>query len=356
MSITFYSPSTNLPNFAGYVIEQHRTFPASPLEKNNLCPCVGLALFSSFDAGQCYSSSRAIVHKHIHPWRRKVLESCKGMVNPDPVGAPPTVNDDDSPQRRRRRRNTDDNEDDGKRRMKLVHGNKGCVPWNKGIKHSEETRERISRRTKEALSDPKIRKKMAEAPRTMSNLTKARIRTSLTRLWGERLKWKRSREKFMQLWAESIAKAAKVGMSDEKELDWDSYDKLAEELTLLWVQKTEQQAKDEKIARLRAAYVKAEKAARLSQKRREREENARPREGSIKKRSQKSKEERERLAEFREEKLKERLMKIHKKKSSIKQVSSDHQRPWEKLDLDLAKGLKKETSLADQIHFAKSRK
>ncbi|KAG6424468.1 hypothetical protein SASPL_114886 [Salvia splendens] len=50
---------------------------------------------------------------------------------------------------------------------RIGHGNKGRVPWNKGRKHSEETRERISRKTKEALKDPKVRKKMSEAPRVL---------------------------------------------------------------------------------------------------------------------------------------------------------------------------------------------
>lgn len=40
---------------------------------------------------------------------------------------------------------------------KTTHGNKGRVPWNKGRKHSEETREKISRKTKEALKDPKVK-------------------------------------------------------------------------------------------------------------------------------------------------------------------------------------------------------
>ncbi|KAL3636907.1 hypothetical protein CASFOL_019206 [Castilleja foliolosa] len=135
-----------------------------------------------------------------------------------------------------------------------------------------------------------VRKKMSEAPRTLSNQTKAKIRASLTSLWGTRLKWKRSREKFLQLWAGSIATAAKKGGIDEQELDWDSYDKLKQEIALLQTEWT------------------AEKA------------------------------------------------KIHKKKSAVNQVSSQHQRPWEKLDLEFANGLRQENSLADQIRFAKNRR
>lgn len=54
------------------------------------------------------------------------------------------------------------NSKDGKekevdRRRKIGLANRGKVPWNKGRKHSPETREKIRQRTKEALSDPKVK-------------------------------------------------------------------------------------------------------------------------------------------------------------------------------------------------------
>ncbi|KAK6132654.1 hypothetical protein DH2020_033606 [Rehmannia glutinosa] len=268
-----------------------------------------------------------------------VLESCKGVKSD--LSEEPNLTE--KIQVDSQYQESVDMEDDKEiqRRIKIGHRNKGKVPWNKGRKHSEETRERIRRRTKEALKDPKP--------------------------VGKRLKWKRSREKFLQSWAESIAKAAKLGGSDQQELDWDSYDKLKREIALQQIHQTAEKAKAKEMARIRAqraAEAKAEKMARLAEKRREREENAKARGASIRKRNKKSKEEKERLAEFQEEKLKERLMKfshfgrkqIHKKKSAINQVSNQHQRPWEKFDLDFAKGLQKETSLADQIRFAKNRR
>lgn len=202
---------------------------------------------------------------------------------------------------------------------------------------------------------------MSEAPRTLSDQTKIKIRASLTRLWGKRLKWKRSREKFLQSWAESIAIAAKIGGNDEQELDWDSYDKLKQEIALLQIHRAAEKAKAKEMARTRAARAaeaKAEKMARLAQKRREREENSKVRGVSIRKRNKKSKEEKERLAEFQEVKLKERLLKIQKKKSAINQVSNPHQRPWENFDLEFVKReqLRKGVSLAEQIRFAKNRR
>lgn len=131
-------------------------------------------------------------------------------------------------------------------------------------------------------------------------------------LWGKRLKQKRSREKFVQSWAQSIAKAAKIGGSDQQELDWDSYDKLKREIAILQIHQAAEMAKAKEMARTRAArsaQLKAEKVARLAQKRREREEKAKIG-GTLIRRNRKSKEEKEKLAEFQEEKLKERLMKV----------------------------------------------
>ncbi|XP_073159280.1 uncharacterized protein [Henckelia pumila] len=251
-------------------------------------------------------------------------------------------------------------EDDGEVHRRN-HANKGRVPWNKGRRHSEETRQKIRQRTKEALKDPKVRKKMSECPRSLSNQTKARIRASLTKLWGKRLQWKRSREKFFQSWAESIATAAKMGGSDQQELDWDSYDKITREIALQQLRHDEEHAKAKEMARIqaeRAAQLKAEKMAKMAERRREREEKASVKGESVKKRNKRSKEEKEKLAEFQEIKLKERLMKIHRKKSIINQAINQRQRPWEKFDLDFVKGetIPKEVTLADQIRFAKDRR
>ncbi|KAK6154290.1 hypothetical protein DH2020_008538 [Rehmannia glutinosa] len=345
-------PRTILPNFA-YVIE-HTTYSTSRASLvKNTCPCVALGIFSSFKGPySCRAMDKGIYSRRTP----HVLESCKGVKSD--LSEEPNLTE--KIQVDSQYQESVDMEDDKEiqRRIKIGHRNKGKVPWNKGRKHSEETRERIRRRTKEALKDPKVRKKMSEAPRVLSDQTKVKIRASLTSLWEKRLKWKRSREKFLQSWAESIAKAAKLGGSDQQELDWDSYDKLKREIALQQIHQTaEKRAKEmARIRAQRAAEAKAEKMARLAEKRREREENAKARGASIRKRNKKSKEEKERLAEFQEEKLKERLMKIHKKKSAINQVSNQHQRPWEKFDLDFAKGLQKETSLADQIRFAKNRR
>ena len=55
-------------------------------------------------------------------------------------------------------------------------------------------------------------------------------------MWGERLKMKKSREKFLSPWAERIAEAARKGASGQQELQWDSYDKIKESWKLAAVQ------------------------------------------------------------------------------------------------------------------------
>ncbi|KAI3716222.1 hypothetical protein L6452_23413 [Arctium lappa] len=250
---------------------------------------------------------------------------------------------------------SDINKNEIRRRKKIGLANKGRVPWNKGKKHSAETRKLISQRTKEALKDPKVRKKMSECPRTLSEQTKAKIRATITRQWRERLKWKKSREKFISTWAESIANAAKKGGHGQQELDWDSYEKIERELALQQLQRSADVAKAKEMAQIRAerrAKAKAEKAKLTLQKRMAKVK------GLAKKSLKKSKEEKEELAAAEDLKLKERLTKIHRKKSVNDQLSSRDHRAWERLDLEfLKKDTKKEdVSLADQIRDVKNKK
>ncbi|RDX84182.1 hypothetical protein CR513_34806, partial [Mucuna pruriens] len=134
------------------------------------------------------------------------------------------------------------------RRMRIGLANKGKVPWNKGRKHSAETRERIRQRTIEALRDPKVRKKMAEHPYSHSDQTKAKISDSLRRVWHERLKSKRSMEQFLLSWAQNIANAAKKGGSGQEELDWDSYDKKKQQLELHQLLQAEEKGNEKLMA------------------------------------------------------------------------------------------------------------
>lgn len=81
---------------------------------------------------------------------------------------------------------------------------------------------------------------------------------------------------FMQSWRENIAKAAKKGGSGEQELDWDSYEKIQEEMVRLrQLQRTTQKAKEKEMARVKAekeAQIKAIKRVILTQKRKDHQE------------------------------------------------------------------------------------
>ncbi|XP_010277763.1 PREDICTED: uncharacterized protein LOC104612140 [Nelumbo nucifera] len=253
------------------------------------------------------------------------------------------------------------------RRRKIGLANKGRIPWNKGRKHTAETRELIRQRTIEALRDPKVRKKMSEYPHAHSELSKARIGRALRRVWAKRLKWTRLKEKFYLKWEESIAEAARSGGDDQQELDWDSYDKIKAEMANQQLQWAADKAKARELAKLRAeraAKARAEKMERLAQKRKERDLKPKAREQTQKKIQRKSKEEKEELAISKELKLKERLTKIHKKKSMDAKISmqrnmvNGHHPTIEKLDLEFIRRekMRRAVSLADQIRAAKSKR
>ncbi|OMO92418.1 hypothetical protein COLO4_17596 [Corchorus olitorius] len=146
---------------------------------------------------------------------------------------------------------SNDESKEEQRRRKIGLANKGRVPWNKGKKHSAETRLRIKERTLEALRDPKVRKKMIGNPRTHSEQSKEKIGSSLRCLWSKRLKWKRLGERFFLSWSESIAEAARKGGSDQPELEWDSYDKIKQEIALEQLRCAEEKAKGKEMAKIR---------------------------------------------------------------------------------------------------------
>ncbi|KAG6790414.1 hypothetical protein POTOM_006567 [Populus tomentosa] len=254
-----------------------------------------------------------------------------------------------------------------RRKRKKKHGNKGRIPWNKGRKHTAETRALIKQRTIEALTNPQVRKKMSGHPRAHSEAIRAKISSSLRQLWGKRLKWKRLRENFFLSWTKRIARAAKEGGIDQQELDWDGYDKIKKEITLKQLQGAMEKAKGEEIAKRkveREKKEKEEKMERVAQKREEREEKAMEREETKRKAHRKSKKKTEESSIARKLTLKKRLTKIRKKKSTDDQMigqeasSPSLSRAWEKLNAEICKREKvpRETSLADQIQAAKNKK
>ncbi|KAF3442431.1 hypothetical protein FNV43_RR16347 [Rhamnella rubrinervis] len=253
------------------------------------------------------------------------------------------------------------------RREKIGLANKGKVPWNKGRKHSEETRERIKQRTIESLKNPKVRKKMSGRPCSHSGQVKAKISSALRRIWRKRLKVKRSREKLFLSWAESIAEVAKTGGSDQEMLDWNSYDMIKQDLIQQQLRLVTERAKENEMARIiraeKLAQARAEKLEKLAHKRKMDEEKARGKENK-KERKKKAKASRKSNGDNDELKLKQRLTKICQKISINVQVSNrgatvtSHVPAWEKLDLELIKTerLQRDVSFAEQIRAAKTKK
>ncbi|GAU35753.1 hypothetical protein TSUD_370190, partial [Trifolium subterraneum] len=141
------------------------------------------------------------------------------------------------------------------RRIRIGLANKGRVPWNKGREHTPETRERIRIRTIEALRDPKVKSRgrvlnrgRRDAASIALDQIKEKISYSQRRLWQERLKSKRVRERFFLLWEQNIANAAKKGGTGQEELDWDSYDRRKEQLVFHRILLAEEKEKEKLMA------------------------------------------------------------------------------------------------------------
>ncbi|WJX93957.1 hypothetical protein P8452_75429 [Trifolium repens] len=294
-----------------------------------------------------------------------------------------------------------------KRRMRIGLANKGKVPWNKGREHTAETREKIRMRTIEALKNPKVKKKMAEhPPHYHSDQIKVKISYSQRRVWQERLKSKRVQEqpfllweqnianaakkggigqeeldwdsydkikeqlmfhqilqekekekeklmaiagakKFIQSWTENIAKAAKIGGSGEQELDWDSYEKIKEEMIILnELQRIRGKVKAKEMAITKAekeALIKAIKKIMLSRKRKYLQERIKARENIKSQRYRNPEEDRRAVEVTQEFKLFSKLTKNHES-NIIRELDLEHIRKEK---------MQKKASLADQIEAAK---
>ncbi|XP_022714553.1 uncharacterized protein LOC111274189, partial [Durio zibethinus] len=126
------------------------------------------------------------------------------------------------------------------RRMRISKANKGNTPWNKGRKHSAETLQRISERTRLAMQNPKVKMKLVNHKHAQSIETREKIGI------GVRMGWKRRLEKLMVQetchfeWMNLIAEASRKGHVGEEELRWDSYKILDEQLTKEWLESVKQ--------------------------------------------------------------------------------------------------------------------
>ncbi|XP_031490463.1 uncharacterized protein LOC116257656 isoform X1 [Nymphaea colorata] len=126
------------------------------------------------------------------------------------------------------------------RRSKISKANKGKVPWNKGRKHSEETRQKIQERTKLAMQDPKVKMKLVKLGHAQSVETRVKIGQGVRMGWERRRKWLSLQETCFLAWQNAIADASRKGFAGEDELQWDSYDILNKQLKVQWLDSVEQ--------------------------------------------------------------------------------------------------------------------
>ncbi|KAL5707563.1 hypothetical protein ACHQM5_018453 [Ranunculus cassubicifolius] len=251
---------------------------------------------------------------------------------------------------------------EAERRRKIGLAKKGKVPWNKGRKHTAETRALITNRTREALKDPKVRKRMCERQtHACSTETREKMVMGQKRAWQKRYKVISNRNKFYSSWGDCIAESAKKGLLDQQILDWDSYEKMTSEIAFQQLHLAEEKGNAKKMAKLTSA---GEKRERRAIQRREKEEETRCRkEAKIKLRLE-AKKAKEELQVSR--KLKAKITKIRRRKTlnghhrtkSEKEVATNHEPAIEKLDLESIQREKsrRDLSLADQIQAAKQRR
>ncbi|KAG2617158.1 uncharacterized protein LOC120664466 isoform X1 [Panicum virgatum] len=207
------------------------------------------------------------------------------------------------------------------RRRKIGAANKGQVPWTKGKKWSEEHKKLISQRTTQALRDPKVRKKMGHHHQHRQ-ASKDKISAALRKIWERRILSVRSRQKFMQIWSDSIAEAAKRGDYSQDKLDWDSYERIKSEMISMFLWNKE---REHTIKKLKKAVAKIA-AKKLQAAGRRKVQAAGTKKLNPEKLIQKPDAQLTRVVVSARPKLKERLTKWHRRKKELEHVISSRAR------------------------------
>ncbi|XAR49823.1 hypothetical protein NMG60_11003976 [Bertholletia excelsa] len=125
------------------------------------------------------------------------------------------------------------------RRTRISKANKRKTPWNKGKKHSPETLQRIRERTRLAMQDPKVKMKLANLGHAQSKETRIKIAIGVRMGWKRRLQRQMLQKTCHFEWQNLIAEASKMGFIGQKELQWNSYNILDEQLQQEWLESIE---------------------------------------------------------------------------------------------------------------------
>lgn len=122
------------------------------------------------------------------------------------------------------------------RRTRISLANKGNTPWNKGRKHSPETLQRIRERTRIAMQDPKVKKKLVNLGHAQSEETRVRISVGVRRGWSLRLQKLMVQDGCFVEWRDMVADAARKGFAGGVSLEWNSYKILSEQMRHDWLE------------------------------------------------------------------------------------------------------------------------
>ncbi|KAK1414204.1 hypothetical protein QVD17_29945 [Tagetes erecta] len=116
------------------------------------------------------------------------------------------------------------------RRKRISKANKGKEAWNKGIKHSPETREKIRERTRLAMRSPQVKMKLLKGIHNQTRETRLKIAAAVKLTWDRKRFTRRMIARCHREWLDLIAEASRKGLCGEEELQWDSYEIINQQL------------------------------------------------------------------------------------------------------------------------------